>query len=55
VKEKLLTSRKRKFSPAVDADQLFVNKTHTLFWKSGNEEECLSGHTIAWKPGWGSM
>ena len=35
VKEKLLTSRKHKFSPAVDAHQLFVDKIHTTFRLSG--------------------
>ena len=35
VKEKLLTCRKRKFSPAVDAHQLFVDKIHTTFRLSG--------------------
>jgi hypothetical protein len=47
VKEKLLTSRKHKFSPAVDALQLFVNKIHTTSRKSVNEWERLSGRTIS--------
>jgi hypothetical protein len=51
VKEKLLTSREHKFSPAVDALQLFVNKIHTPLRKPGNEWEQLFGHTITWKPG----
>jgi hypothetical protein len=47
VKEKLLTSRKHKFSPAVDAGQLFVNKIQATFRKSVNEWQRLSGRTIS--------
>ncbi len=46
VKERLLTSRKHKLCPTLNAFQLFVNKNHTPSRKSANERERLSGHTI---------
>lgn len=44
VEEKLFSSRKRKFGPAIDARHVFINKIHTTFRISGDARERVRSH-----------